>query len=420
MKRLTPALIAWGLSLPVGEPVFELLGRAGDRIDDVGPAFNYQMPDAGGGRHWTAVVSIGPELTRGLLVNGRLVSLQGEETSVPPIAQFLFLQPRVNGDRIAAWPARVTPFSVLSGLFVQGNMLLYGGQPAELPGVPPGLSYRFFDAVRVNGDQVVVACNLDDADPPVLNYQVLLQVLPGSAGSFETNVLVQVGDQLPGMPTPIAAVADTEDEFDLNARGDVAVMVSESNGDTWVFRNDEPVLREGELLPSGVPLDEIVAVAMNDAGVVAAIGWTSDFQLGSIDMVVVDGEVFITEGDAAPGLPGHSLLELERHVQLTNDGRPLWAGRIDDAAPDEDDVLYLGRELLLREGHTIVNGQELDAFGDHDISSDGRALVFTAGLGPGASGIANLVRAILPARQKSPSGGTGRSPRTGEGAWGRP
>jgi len=379
---------------PGAAPVFEVLARVGDPAGQSGQITYFSSPDTGGGRHWTAIVGTdSPVAPWVILVDGRNAS--DGDIGVP--GYWAYEQPRVNADRVAAWPGTEIENSFQSALFVHGRLALLEGDPVAYPGAAEGLVFRLFRTVHVNRTQVVVSCVLDDANPGPLGLQVLLRLVPDERGGFRQELLAQSGESLPGMSSPIAALAGLGHQCDLNAGGDVLFLTTESNGQSWVYLNDRLVLREGQAIgPDGLILEDIYAVNTNDLGDVAVHGRTPDDLQGVVGLLAVNGQVVAVAGDPVPGYPGQTLQHVGGSAVLTNAGEVLWWGRVQDAPAESDEVLFLGERVLLREGETLVDGQVLSSFSEYDISDDGRVLVFTGGLGAEAGARDTLIRALVP------------------------
>lgn len=367
---------------------------AGASVVAVGPF------DLGRDGHWTAVAYLDdPLLPEVLLRDGRVIARWGDVTAVPGVQVGSFSAPRIDDRGRVSWAGVVEPFPLhLSGLFLGGKLVLVDGDPGQAPALPAGLQFRFFQAVHIGAGRAVVACDLDGALPPGQTFhQALLRLTPTPGGPPSQAVVVQTGDVLPGTSGPVALLADAPGELDVNGAGEVLFLTATADGVLWVFRDDVPIARSGDpIAPTGDVLDQVLALATNDAG-----DWALAARLGRADgtvfeAVVRNGSVVASEGDAVAGVPGATLASAGGRVALTARGQVLWHGRWDDPDPTRDEAVFVDRRPLIREGVSTVHGELLTALGPAAVDEAGARLLFAGGLGPGGAESDALLLAELP------------------------
>ncbi len=375
------------------DATIETLVAKGDSLAGLGDVTWIGHFDVGRGADWTAQVGLDAPLTlEALVVNGAPIAAYNQATNVPGISYTHAFPPQMNDAGSVAWPSLVEPFFTYeSALFVDGELMLLDGDPGLAPELPPGLSFRFFQAARIGRAETVVACDLTGPTAGLF-HQCLLRVANDAATAQA--VVVQTGDLLPGAPGPVVSVADALEEYDLNRLGSVAYVVGTEGGLAWVFVDDTLVLGSGDALaPLGLAFQQARGVALNDQGnwaVVAALAGGA----GSVGALVVDGSVLVHEGDPGPG--GFVLTSIAWSIDLTSHGRALWRGAWADPDSTRDEGIFLDERLLIQEGVTLINGRVLTALGRATISDDGRVLLFSGGIGPNASAADALFRVVLP------------------------
>ena len=383
----------------LGEPFpAHVLVRKGDALGDLGRVTGVGAFDMAHPRQWTATVGLdNPIAPAAVLELGRVLAVWGQPTNVHGVFYRDFGAPQISDYGAVSWPGLVEPILTnLSGLFLDGNVVLLGGDPGSAPGLPPGLTYRFFQAARFLDHGVLVACDLDDPSRPSPSFhQTLMRLTPNAGGPPAQSVLVQLGGLLPGSASPVANLPSDLSDFDTNRPGNIIYLAHTEDGVGHVVLDDTVVIRLGDTVASlGLPLDWALVVNLDDGAGWLLSGWVREASGNLLDVVLVNGAPIAVEGDPLPGVPGFIVLHAYG-TELADGGQALWRATWNDPDQARDEGLFLGDQLLVQEGVTLVEGQVVTAIGPATVSDDGRVLLFTAGLGPGAAAYDNLIRLIV-------------------------
>lgn len=367
--------------------------RSGQPYGSLGKVTGIGSFDVAEGGHWTSIVSLErPIVNQALLEKGVAIAHYNGPTDTPGITYNKFFPPQISDAGLVASPGLVDPiFIYLSGFFLDQQLVLLGGDTPQAPELAPGLTFRVFQAARLNRAETILACDLQDASG--FGPQTLLRLEPNS-NTPSQSVIVQTGDILPGLPGPVVNVADDLREFDLSDNGNLMFLVHTEGGLDWVLLNGEVVLREDDPIePLGYTLDQVFELNTNDRGDWAVNAWY-DTPAGDRDYVLVkNGELLAYEG--GPGPHGFLFTSFGGVLEVADSGSTLYRAVWDDPDLSRNEGLFLDERLIVQEGVTVVEGELLTRLGTATLSDDGRTLLFSGGLGEDAGASDVLMRADL-------------------------
>lgn len=359
----TVGLLREGQLLPNGDRVVDFSHL---RVNDKGDWVAFVQTDA-----------FPPVFDEVQVFNGNIVLSEGQMVQGEVVAILTDTDLDPFGDR-------ATVAITTSGfkLFYRDVLLLKAGDSAAGLGLGAA-TYQQVRKVQVNGSgELLVRCTVDA--PAVSSSPLFCLVrfeVPGPTIVSET-LLGKTGDILPGQ-------TDTLFSFSF---GDNAVSFQDDGTGTWsglvlgpspavLYQNATTLLAQGGAASpvpgrtwSGQAID---ATDSNSSGSAAFSGMLSG-NTADDEVIVLDGTVFVREGDTLPGGSNPVVLDLGYdNLFLTEGGDPIYRVRVDTVEGEK--LIMRGFEPLLRKGSPVYQGGEItDLFGgEHSFhaSPDGRFLL---------------------------------------------
>jgi hypothetical protein len=276
----------------------------------------------------------------------------------------------------------------------------------EAPGLTPGTPFIGFFDVKINNlDHLSCVASVDDPNIPTSVDRALYIFIsdPDNGGIVDYTLIAKEGDILPGQTEGIADFETGPHGSAIND-GDNVLYGADLDGDSAtdgvVYLYDHAsgmnILLAQEGFPSPIPDRNWVALSSTKLGLsnngdyVFSGRLTGDTATDSI--IIVNGEKFMQEGDAPPGIAGDFVLTSfgTGPLRISDNGDVLWYGDWDDPNTDIDTGLFLNDRLLVQEGVTEIEGVVVDTIrgveDGYHLSSNGRFVIFEAILVDGREG----------------------------------
>jgi hypothetical protein len=246
----------------------------------------------------------------------------------------------------------------------------------------------------------LVMASLDVPDTPTTIDRALLRVKLFHSGTLVgIEVIAQEGDVLPGQTEAVADLETSVSNVQLNRHQDVmfiADLEGDSSVDHVVYKNGVVLAQEGGASP--VPGRDWDLLSLAELSLANNGRWAIQGSLegdtADDDVIVIDDEVFIREGDPVPGLPGKTIASLgttgaSGPIFLGDNGNLLWSARWNGPA-GQDKGLFLNDRLVAQIGVTTVAGGTLaEIFAvteGYVLDEVGRRVLFRGRLDDGRDG----------------------------------
>jgi hypothetical protein len=412
MTKLTTHLLV-GASLlllthPISAQTITPLVLEGDAVAGVGNVTiinNLAINDAG---EWIVEVDTdGPtDSDAALIKNGALYLREFDPLASPPGATISsFDAVNLNNAGNSGWNFFLDGTAGTgddSGIYFNASLLLQESAISTSPDFSPGTPYIGFLDTEINNDgngKILVIASVDDpAIASSVDRAIVILDHDGAGNLVSETVFVKEGDILPGQTEAVADVDTNPWEFAFNDAGSIlfcADLAGATATDGALYVDNTLIAQEGS--PSPVPgrnyefiLDRARDMSNSGAVVFKANldGATTDD-----DVIILNGAVFVREGDALPATGGF-LLEntglTSGHVEVDNAGNVLWYAEWNDPDTDVDPGLFLNDQLLVQEGVTTIGGVIVDAIANGQdncfLSNNGQYAIFEATLIDGTNG----------------------------------
>ncbi|MHC4946991.1 MAG: DUF7453 family protein [Planctomycetota bacterium] len=284
-----------------------------------------------------------------------------------------------------------------SGIYFVLDLVIQESEVTTAPGLTPGTPYiGFFDAKINAGDQIMLVASIDD---PAISSSVdraLIRVDNPGGVYTETLIAKESDELLPGRFVSDFGTGPHQSAFNNNADNMYfADLDGDSATDGTIWINMTLLAQEGTPSPVAGRTYQFLSsrgMDLNDLG-----GYVHkanlDGDTADDDLIVMNGMVFVREGDSLPAFAPFQLTSLgtgSGPVQIDNGGNVLWYGDWDDPDTSIDSGLFLNDELLVQEGVTTIGGLVVDTISNgsdaFDLSDDGRFAIFEATLEGGLNG----------------------------------
>jgi len=267
-----------------------------------------------------------------------------------------------------------SPGSLFStSALVRGDqVVLEGGQPPAVVGLPPGAVCTKLETLAANRrDTALVTSWLNGVGS---DRVLMLFRFDASGASVVRQLLLRVGDVLPDG----AVVADFARPV-VDEGGDWAVRVTTATGQDRLLGSAREYLRSGA--PSPLPGRAVAQIqrsyALNDLGGFAATAQLSG-DPATDNVLLVNGAIAAQEGDAlppaVPSLPGGILTGLGQ-VRLSNSGNVYWQALVGPGNQSRGSFLRDGRVILQAQA-SVLGGELVTGFADvkdnYEVSPSGR------------------------------------------------
>jgi hypothetical protein len=289
-----------------------------------------------------------------------------------------------------------------SGIFINDALVLQEGTVSTAPQLSAGTPYiGWFEADMNDAGQILMVASVDDAEIATSVDRVLSVITTSKSGAIlSEHVPFYEGMPLGGPTTTIQDFGTSPHQAAIGPNGDLIFAVEfdvDAAVDTAVYLNDTLIAKEG----SAAPVDGALWGSLADA-VVAITQDHYAFQgrlAGGADVIVLDGEVIVEEGqmlDGVPfpmGFPGTS-----RPLVLTDNGDLLWQGGWANCCSNS--ALFINQDIFVQEDSVVAGGFEINEFEPgshaHDISSNGQYVIFRGVLSDGRQAVFMAVRDVAP------------------------
>jgi hypothetical protein len=298
-------------------------------------------------------------------------------------------------DANASYTVAEVGLSTITDFFVavtaSEQVLILEGDVLSVPGVAPGTTFEGVDAgldLSVD-DTLLLGCQIDDPTVVAIKETALLlyDIDPGGT-LINGQCLLRTGDTLDGrIVRKVGGGADVT--LERNAAGNVMHTVQFYETGTEGFGPSAIVL-DGVLLaedetPSIVSGRDWVVSTSHTMDLAANGSWafTSAIQGGAglqeLSILVRDGAVIALESQPAPGIPGSELTQIGT-PRFADDGTMLWYAAWEDESGSEHGGLFVGDELVVEAGVTVIDGALLSSivsgYPNYDIHPDGSRFIF--------------------------------------------
>ncbi len=316
------------------------------------------------------------------VVNGGIVLAEGTAGGAGgPIEEFLDMDLDPAGNRTTLWRT-AAGFQ----LYYSNNFILNEGTDASGLGLGAATYTNMFK-VQVNGsNQLLVRCLVDAPAVAPIPLSCLVNIeVDGSGVILSETLLGSSGDIFPGQTTPFVAFNN----------GDNAVSFQDDGTGTWsgllgplaspsphvLYQNATTLLAQGggtsPVLGRTWATQQVQASASNASGSTAFSGLLSGSTTDD-ELIVLDGAVFLREGDTLPGSVNPTVLSIGYfNLFLSDAGDPIYLVRVNTALGDR--IAMRGLEPMLRKGSFVFQGAEITDLigGEHGMhaSPSGRFLL---------------------------------------------
>ncbi|MCG8405582.1 MAG: DUF11 domain-containing protein [Phycisphaerales bacterium] len=183
------------------------------------------------------------------------------------------------------------------------DVLLSSGQ--TVPGLPQimdddSTSIESWVGLSAAGTEYIVEITMDTTNTPLTTSNDNAMVVSGKA-LFLGGAIVQENQPV---PAGIGGLAnenwDNFDVYEINEFGDILITGDTIGGpsaqDEFLLLNDQIILREGDVITAGTVGSSIEQADLNEQG-----DWAVMWDIGSTEVIIVNGDVVVSEGDAADG-----------------------------------------------------------------------------------------------------------------------
>ena len=249
-----------------------------------------------------------------------------------------------------------------SGLYYNGNLVVQEGAPTGLPGIADGTFRGFFGAKLADTATPQIAFNATAEPAGTTGVSSVIGVYTLGAGGAITNArtVALEGESLPGLNGNVQLLETSANEYAFNSAGNVLFAGdtdAATSEDGFIYLSGTGVLaQEGAASPvAGRNYGSLTSpeVDLNDAGDTVFVANLAGGTTSTNDAIILNGSVFVQEGDAVFGLSDLVFDNLaSAQVALDDEGNLLFVGEFNaDSATDRG--LFLNDTLLLREGDTI-------------------------------------------------------------------
>lgn len=251
------------------------------------------------------------------------------------------------------------------------HLLAFSGGIIAGTGFPAGATYAALRWVDIEQCRFTLRGVL--ADPASGQRAFLSRGRIGISGFRTHKLVIAEGDPVPVLGLPLASLSDRPHGVALDENGGAGGVawvgeVDAGTGLRWVaFVGSDPVALEGD--PSPVPgrrwgAFPRAAVEMNFSGEWTLVAGLDASDPASAPVILRNGEVWRRAGDLLPSVAPRSLTGFgHAPARLWDDGHALWYATLDDPDPARDEVLFLDRTALIREGETRLHGRRVVGFG---------------------------------------------------------
>jgi hypothetical protein len=254
-----------------------------------------------------------------------------------------------------------------SGVFFDDALVLQEGAIATAAAFSAATPYiGFFESKINDSNQILVVASIDDpAIATTVDRAMVIFNYDPVSGSHTEAVLAKEGDLLPGLATAVADFGTTPETFAIGSAGDAifVVLAGANNGVYYTPAGGTPTALAVNGGASPIAGRTWSSLSSAEADLSSAGGHvytgtlagdtTTDF------LVVKNGQKFIQEGDAPPGIPGGFTLTAFgtiQNVKISGAGDVLWFGDWNDADTTRDTALFLNSTPILQEGVSVVGG----------------------------------------------------------------
>ena len=369
------------------------LVETGDVVPGVGTVTRideFAVNDAG---EWIVEVATDhpdDERDQVVLHNGVVILREGDALAEPPGATMALVDvPYLDNDGGHSWRALLAGTTGIlddTAYFLNGKLLLQEDELVNAQGLVSTARHGKWAAESNRNGTTMVVTALRETG--ITADGALLRIRTNAEGDVTSNeVVVRVGDFLPGQSDPIQTIDDFLQAMAINDLGDMLYVAGEA-----AYLNDQPIAQVG----ASVPGTSASWVAINNALDINENGnWVLRGRLDTgpgVDQIIVrDGVKLIQEGDPVPGFPLETLCSFGTLVPLfmTNSGESVWLGTYGSFL-DPGVAIFADHEPLIVQGISTVNGMVMETVrSDSSVlaaSPSGRYVVCGAVLADGTKG----------------------------------
>ena len=289
-----------------------------------------------------------------------------------------------------------------SGIYFNTSLLIQESDISTSADFSPGTPYIGFFESKINstgnGSIAVIASVDDPGITSTVDRALVILEHDGAGNLVSETVLAKEGDILPGQIEAVADIDTDPSEFAINDAGSVlwcADLAGATATDGALYQDLTLVAQEGSPSPEVGRNYEFILGRGRDMSNSGAIAFKANLDGATTDddVLVVNGSIFVREGDALPAAGGFLLTSFgstTAPVAVDNAGNVLWYGDWDDPDTDVDTGLFLNGQLLVQEGVTTIGGQIVDTIASvtnaHQMSDNGLYVIFEATLVGGIEG----------------------------------
>jgi len=325
-----------------------------------------------------------------VLHNGVVILREGDALAEPAGATMVLVDvPYLDNDGGYSWRALLggtTGIQDDTAYFLNGELFLQEDELVNAQGLVSTARYGKWAAESNRNGTTMVVTALRETG--ITSDGALLRIRTNAEGDVTSNeVVVRVGDFLPGQPDPIQTIEDLLQAMAVNDLGDMFYVAGEA-----AYLNDQPVAQVGATVPG----TNASWVAINNALDINENGnWVLRGRLDTdpeVDQIIVrDGVKLIQEGDPVPGFPTETLSDFGTLVPIfmTNSGEAIWLGTY-GSFQDPGVAIFADHEPLVVQGVSTVNGTVIETVRSNSsvlaASPSGRYVVFEAVLADGTKG----------------------------------
>jgi len=338
--------------------------------------------------------------------NGFLTLQEGAIVGNPPgasIDEFGSLNIDEKGD--SAWEFTLVDPNVISqanaGLYLDTKLVALSGDPLNTPGYGRTATWSRFVGITKhnNNNQILIGSQVNDpAIGGIFDDSIILLSLDDNQNVINSIDIAHEGGQVPQIGLSVAQNGlpfNQVTQMDLNDRGDVlwqAKMGAQNSSDRVILLNDQVLVRNGDASPvAGLNwnIASPVRLALNDAG-----DWLVQGNLTGIQnrrpFVAINNQILVRARETIPAISPFLLDNFATGTPLflANTGEAIY--RAQWTGPGATDTgLFLGKDLIVREGVTKLDNVAIDEFVDNEAaiatSPSGRFVLFECTLTDGAN-----------------------------------
>ena len=381
--------------------------KEGDAVAGVGNLTSIDTISVGQNGAWLVegdTNNVNTNADQVVLLNGVLSAREGDAVAQPAGATISSFGP--GGTRLISTNSRAWNYfldglttTTDSGIYFDAVLVIQEGAIATAPQFTPGTPYiGFFGAELNESTQIAIMASIDDvAITSTVDRALVIADIDGSGNLLSESVFAMEGDVLPGQVDTLADFGTGPHSWNFNDDGDL-MFVADLNGltttDGVVYLNNTLLAQEGDPSPiagrNWLTLSSSLRVALNDDDDYAFTG-TLDGNTATDSVIVLNGGVFVQEGNVPPGIAGFTLTSFGTGaVELDGGGNLYWFGDWNDPDTSKDTGIFRNCQLLVQEGVTIIGGQVLESIAtvqeNLQVDEEGRWLIFEGTLAGGVSG----------------------------------